>query len=302
VEYQGRRAVAAITRLADGGIALVPLYPQIAPLGFELLEVPADYSRRGSFVIPRTSLYRQYRSVHGVKLSLHFRGFVQLSRRDSQGIVSGRDPETGVPRGFGFQSFPLDNPPRSGPTFALIAWGLSDYPEGNARGEDLTVHPSDIYAQWPDERRARNTLAFEFWVLARTALRHGRLRGDHMVLAGRHSHYPGTGFEFIVVDIDSPFYVLGLVATAFQGRWARPSGVSLHSPSDRRMSRTLWAISSPLPTTELPSADYLPSAPSLPAVPLVLRPSFPVGKAGTGRLWGKPRDGEVHLVQASAEA
>ena len=60
--------------------------------------MPATYDAPG-FWLSRSAMYREYSSAHGVKLSLHGSGFVQFSRAGTTGVLAGKDPQTGRPRG-----------------------------------------------------------------------------------------------------------------------------------------------------------------------------------------------------------
>jgi hypothetical protein len=249
--------VARVLAYPDGGWGLVPLYrPQPHP-GFLLLESPVDYSRRGEFLVPVETMYRQYRSAHGIKLSIHGDGFLQFSRADAQGVISGRDPVTGESRGFGYQSFRPDDPPRSGPMFGLGAWGLDEFDlHGARRSGALIVDERHLYF-YPAWLKRWDAYMFEFWPLPRYALPHVRIRhGLTMLAAPRHPYYSYFPFHWIVLDLGNPTMFLGLVVTAHECGWDAPSGTSLHTASDRRITKSLQAICPPPWEGAAPSADW----------------------------------------------
>ncbi len=73
--------------------------------------VPVGYSRSGGFVVARPDLLAELRSAYRMKLSIHGRGFVQFSKVDMQGVLSGRDPATDRPRSLGYETWLVRNPP-----------------------------------------------------------------------------------------------------------------------------------------------------------------------------------------------
>lgn len=287
------RRVAKILPLSDGGWALLPGFDPKPSRGFLLLEVPTDYRQKGSVNIPRSSLYREYRSTHGVKLSIHGHGFVQFSRIGADGVLSGTDPVTGKARGFGLQSFPVTEPPRSGPMFGLGAWGLEAYPKlpPSTRGSIL-FEDEDLYFQSPDRDIDRNAYAVEFWPLPRRVLPAARLHRQKLVLEiPGHPYYADEPFVFVVLDTGHSPMILGVVVTAYVARWQSLSGVTLSSPSDRRLERALTAISPPPHQHQVRSADYRDAWPALPDARRVLLPVRHVPDTGLDRPWGRRRPG-----------
>jgi hypothetical protein len=283
----GTRQVAKLASYPDGGWALIPGFqPQPHP-GCLLLEVSVDYSRAGVQLAHRASLLREYQSAHGVKLSIHGDGYVQLSRVGTEGVLSGRDPITHNPRAFGFQSFPTTDPPRTGPTFGARAWGLDTFPQPRARST-LIVPETEFYVERPDIVERRTAIALEFWILPRWALPHAHRRGGLTILeAGPRLYYASQPVEFIVLDTGHPMMILGLVVTACHAGWPSPSGMSLHSPSDLPMRRTLQAISPPPYADEIPSADYDDAQPTLPRARTMVLPTQWVSDETLVRPWGR---------------
>jgi hypothetical protein len=283
----GTRHIAKLASYPDGGWAVIPGFePQPHP-GYLLLEVPADYSRAGAQLMPRPSLLREYRSAHGVKLSIHGDGYVQLSRVGTEGVLSGRDPITHSPRAFGFQSFRTTDPPRTGPTFAVMAWGLELFPRPRARNT-LTVPETEFYVERPDLVEHRTAIALEFWILPRWALPHAHRRGELNILeGGPRPYYASQPVEFIVLDTGHPMMILGLVVTACHAGWPSPSGISLQSPSDFAMRRTLQAISPPPYADGVPSADYEAAQPALRRSRTIVLPTQWVSDDTLVRPWGR---------------
>jgi hypothetical protein len=252
----GPKQLAKVIAYRDGGFGLVPLYAVDPGLGTLLVETPAAYDAPG-FLVHQQSMYREYRSSHPVKLSIHGSGFVQFSRAGTNGVISGKDPLTRRARGFGYQSPPPTNPPRSGPMFAMTAWGLGEYGDYHGPGKhSILMGPDDIYSAQPGAP-GLSGYALEFWPLPRYALPSARLHGGLVKLTNPpHRYYNNKPFDFTVLDVGNPLMILGLVVTRFAPEWATPSGMTLSGPSDLSQRKALFAVS-PIPQSgSFSSADY----------------------------------------------
>jgi hypothetical protein len=175
-------SIAKLVPLADGGCSLIPAFSPSPHPGWLLVEVPVDYSVAGVMRAPRENLFAGYRSDFPVKLSLHGSGLVQFSRVGAQGVLSGRDPVSRAPRALGYDSFPITDPPRTGPMFGRTAWGLSAYPAVQRNRAAVVAQDADVWDQDPDTSKPGNAYAFEFWPLPRWALPHARVAGGHLIL------------------------------------------------------------------------------------------------------------------------
>jgi len=276
--------------LADRGFSLVPAFDPKPHPGTWVGEVPVDYSRAGAAHVGLEQLFREYRASGGVKLSIHSDGFVQLSRRDADGLLSGKQSD-GRPRAFGYQSFMPTDPPRSGPSFGLSAWGLVEYPPAKPNSASLVFRPDEVYQQYPDVEHERNALHVDFWFIPRYALREGVRRGGITFVPGPpHPFYAWEPFEFAVADLGHPLIVIGVVVTAHNVDFSAPSGMSMGVMSDRGMIRTVMAISPPPHDKALPSADYKDARPALPEPIRVLTPTrWDQREPPPGRCWGRAR-------------
>jgi hypothetical protein len=283
------RKIARLTRLADGGVSIIPAYESVRP-GWLLIEISTNYAKVGEFSIPAEDLRRRYVTSGGIKLSLHRDGFVQFSRSGSRGLLSGTDPVTGAARAFGLDSFPLTYPPRSGPMFAMQTWGIDSYPTTFGRGNRIDIRPDSLYYQFPDRDIDRNGYALEFWPFSRDKLVHSKSRHGLVLMPPiRHPYYVGVPAEFVVVDVEGSAMCLGLVVTAMVFDSSLDSGAVLSSPSDKSMKRAMQAFSPVLSGGEDPrSADYDEAFPSLPPPRPFVEPRFHP-KTILDRPWGRKR-------------
>ncbi len=118
------RKITKVVPYKGGGFAVLAPY-HTARKGY-LAKYSVDY-RKTRMQVHRSEM-TEYSADDRVKLSLHRDGFVQFSGEDPGKIVSGRDPESGEPKGLGILlEYPLFQPIFSGPTFGVNVWGLSEF-------------------------------------------------------------------------------------------------------------------------------------------------------------------------------
>lgn len=173
------RKITKIVPYKEGGFAVLVPY-HTARKGY-LAKHRVDY-RENDLHIRRTEI-TEYSADDRVKLSFHKDGFVQFSGEKAGKIVSGRDPESGEPKGLGILlEHPLFNPITSGPTFNIIAWGLSEFEaiQGTSPVNTLVFSEEDFYYRrcTPDSCNAYLIEAFLFsqYYWSGTQYRQGRLR------------------------------------------------------------------------------------------------------------------------------
>lgn len=118
------RTVSKIVPYRDGGFAVVAPY-HAAKEGF-LFKMANPEELGGRFSVPAPAEVYRYTAAHRIKLSFHPDGFIQFSGENPGTMRSARGP-LGEPKGLGILRPPLSKPIVSGPTFGILAWGLSDF-------------------------------------------------------------------------------------------------------------------------------------------------------------------------------
>ncbi|WNV76929.1 hypothetical protein [Geodermatophilus sp. DSM 44513] len=243
------RLLTKIVGLSDGGFAVTAPYHS-ARQGF-LMKFPVDYSR-SELMLPTADVV-PYTADDRVKLSLHLDGFVQFSGERQGRIVSGRDGD-GQPKGLGLIANRLTSPlATDGPTFGLLAWGLDDYKEQVRIRDTLAFGGHDVYyrdctlGDW-------SACIIEGFVYPRSYLSQGVLSGGRLVLPRRFPHYQGPRhtsglftptrnplldmqgalLNLTLVDVGSPYIVIGLLVSRATHGFPSTSGFTLNSPSDMR--------------------------------------------------------------------
>lgn len=120
--------------LPDGGFGVMVPYHKANQGILSKEQVFDSLSRR--LILPPPSVAEIYSVSSRVKLSFHSDGTTQFSGMDGR-IISGKDPITGEFRGLGVVAHPFTQPVRSGPTFAIEAWGLEDFEQCELGGSVL---------------------------------------------------------------------------------------------------------------------------------------------------------------------
>jgi hypothetical protein len=156
-----RKKIAKLILLGEGGFSIASPYHR-ADCGY-LVKNTIDYSKR-NMIIPLKELLEEYTASNQVKLSMHVDGFAQFSSVSGNNIRSGRDLNTGRPRGLGYMSSPLSTPVTTGPTASLSIWGINDFEDADpATNPNRTIHftEDDFYhASTPDECNALQIKVF----------------------------------------------------------------------------------------------------------------------------------------------
>ena len=255
IQDQGTlRKITKIVPYGRGGFAVLVPYHR-ARRG-HLLKYPVDYSKRD--LVLSFAEATEYSAEDRVKLSLHPDGFVQFSGENPGKIVSGRDPETGEPRGLGVMSRPLSAPVNTGPTFGITVWGLSAFEplDAASRHNAVVFSEEDYYYRGctPDTCNGYIVEGFvlqeRYWGAVRN--REGKLTMTVMPMF----EAIGAVFEFRVVPLPGQPALLGLVTSRYRTDFDTPSGFALSGPSDLESSEVLSAIYPAPEDLGVASLDY----------------------------------------------
>jgi hypothetical protein len=227
--------------LSDGGLALTAPYHK-ARSG-SMNKVPFDLRNTGGVRV-EVSETIPFHASDRVKLSYHVDGFVQFSGEDSSKIISGRDPETGEPRGFGLFCRPLAQPVQSGPSVGCSIWGLEDFDiwsPRNSEGAVIFEAPEDFYSEPDSEDTGYKTPVSGYHIpcfifpsaLLENAV--GRIdTGDEMSMRIPMNIYNrDTLFRVKTIRISAET-VLGVIARKQAYQLGARSGFELSGPNDGR--------------------------------------------------------------------
>jgi hypothetical protein len=233
------RKITKIVPYKDGGFGVLVPY-HTARKGY-LAKYSVDY-RKKQMMIHRSECI-EYAAEDRVKLSFHKDGFVQFSGEQPGKIVSGRNQETGEPKGLGvLLEHPLFRPIMSGPTFGLSVWGLQDFESiQGSPSQDTTIFTEEDYYYrgcTPDSWNAYllETFIFPKHYWAGTRNRDGRFK---LSLAFNAFEASGAVLDFTVIPVASQPILLGLMVSRFRHKFPSSSGFSLTSPSDRKQGEPI---------------------------------------------------------------
>lgn len=250
-----RRAITKIIPMTDGFSLLVPYH---SAKSCYLMKSPVDYSK-GLDLVPLNSCVTCEAS-NRVKLSIHFPGFAQFSGENSQLIISGRDPGTGVPRGLGIANDrPFDI--RSGPVAGLGIWGISDFREvRNSKAQINLFEAKSILRDHPAGSVIE--LYIEVWMIPR----HYRVMiADYLGQPMIRMVLPQfSGLEFpqdlYVVDLPNQSHFLGIQLIRCRRTHGNrddgddvdypPSGFTLSGPAALDEHGQYWSLGAFFPRPE----------------------------------------------------
>lgn len=261
-ETAAPRKITKIMPYSSGGFAVLTPYHR-EQRGY-LAKHPVDYRDREPEV-PRTSMI-EYSAEDRVKLSIHADGFVQFSGERQGRITSGRDPQTGEPKGLGLITQPWSDPIATGPTFAVSVWGVDDFLELGVteRHRAIVFSEESLYFRRATPDDFMGVYLIEGFLFPPIYWQAVRKRGDGYVLGITHPYFelPYAQLEFQVVPMENQSVILGVIASRLGGQHPHAaSGFALNGPSEFRRADALLAMY-PSPWSDDPEnrLDYSPDA------------------------------------------
>lgn len=224
------RKITKIVGYGAQGFAVVTPY-HAARTGF-VGKMPIDYKKIGRFAVPRADIIG-FTADNRVKLSYHPDGFVQFSGEAQGTIISGRDPTTGEPKGVGLMSQPLSSPIRSGPSFAISAWGLHDFavlPDAEC-GAAVLFERDDLYFRGTTPSEA-NGIILEVFAFPKRYWAGVRQRGRDYVLTLAFKDFEASraAIDLKVIDIPGQDVMLASFASNARVLFPSDSGWVLNGP------------------------------------------------------------------------
>lgn len=229
----GPRKLTKIVGYGAQGFAVVTPY-HLARSGF-VGKVPRDYSKVGRTWVPHQDIVG-FTAESRVKLSYHPDGFVQFSGEVQGTVISGRDPQSGEPKGIGLMSNPLTSPIRSGPTFGITAWGLQDFAALDAPQSDDVVlfGPDDMYFRGTTPAEA-NALWLEVLAFPKRYWAGVRQRGRDYVLTMAFKDFAASraAIDLKVIDLPGQDVLLAGFVSHQHVKFPSPSGWVLNGPGSR---------------------------------------------------------------------
>lgn len=260
------RAVCKILPLSDGGYSMLAPY-HAAKEGW-LYKHKVDYQEQEQSI--HVSEMQHFVASDRVKLSHHWDGFVQFSGENPQKITSGRNPLTGEPKGLAIMSAPIWRTIKSGPTFGITAWGMTDFKRvTDTRATDVVFRSTGLY-YYRCAPYTFNAYNIEGWVFGADMWDGVRGTENDLRLS---MHFPNRWrapravLEFRVLPLatDDSDCFLGIRVNRLRINFPAPSGYEIGGPSNLRrgqhIAETLKATYPKATDVDLVDAESLDYAP-----------------------------------------
>jgi len=185
--------------------------------------------------VNKDQITKEYIVDKTTKLSIHRSGFVQLS---GNGIISGIDRTTGLPKGVGVFSSPLDTPVDSGPTFSFQCWGISEQFELLKKQDKdcqyiILDRNKDFTEKLILKDRKTNCYSFEFFIFPKEANSFVFEHENKPFINHKIANYifqPGAQFTHPVLDIKFFKEVVCVFPSLTQVDFSSSFGYMLNSP------------------------------------------------------------------------
>lgn len=235
------RRITKITPYKDGGFAMLLPY-HAAKKGY-LMKMPMNYAY-GNHTITRDE-YIAYSAEDRVKLSIHPDGFVQFSGENRGKILSGRDSQTGEPKGLGIMSSPLTKPIMSGPTFGVSVWGLQDFePFVNMGQRGIMIFGESDFYYRDSTCDTWNSYVVEGFVISNKYSWAIRESNGQLTARIFHPFFERTGatFDLRVMPLPNQPVYLGMMVSRLESHFQSPSGFCFGGPSDITLKHGLMAL------------------------------------------------------------
>lgn len=259
--------VTSIYLLSDGSFKIdVPYCPYDQGVA---MKFPVDYRKR-DFYISVNDVVEKFKSTNRPQLTIHASGFVHFS---GKGIRSGIYTITGKPKGIGLYSRPLDNPIHSGPTAAVVVWGLDKFEFNSNSGEKIINFREDHFTkrniQTETDNLTPNTYNLEIFVFPEKMAPGIIKMGNGEVATFQFYNYaeqPGAIFTFPVIRLKNHSSFLGVLPflTFTNFPFISEYGFQITSPSglEKSMgSESFFCIKAEYPNFMFPdineTLDYL---------------------------------------------
>jgi hypothetical protein len=191
-----------------------------------------------------------------VKLTYHTDGFAQFSSENPGSIISGRDPETGEPKGLGLFTHPLATPIVSGPSVGVTVWGIEEFEPADQSEELITFEPEDWYYRKSSPNEA-NSWQLAIYAFATRHVPPVKFRGGQavmeFVLNPISGGVAGSVVELKTVYLAAEEVYLGLYVERFVSRYPVNSGWFLNGPGNYTAYQSGYVLQALYPRDLIPA-------------------------------------------------
>jgi len=248
-----------------GFSVLTPYHKAHSGFLFKQAINPRMFDKAGEHLIRWTDC-AGFTAENRTKLSYHVDGFAQFSSENQGTIISGRDPNTGEPKGLGVMARPFSSPSSSGPSVGISVWGLEDFEETDQDEKLIVFEPPDFYYRlWgPDE-----TNLWQLGIYVFNNVPPVRFDGDQAKMDFALRYPPTAGVVGSIVTLktirlEAEKVTLGLYVESVVGNFPSKSGWHMAGPGNWTSNQTGYVLNAVyprdvIPVDQRPSLDYKPS-------------------------------------------
>ena len=199
------------------------------------------------------------------KLSYHVDGFAQFSSENQGRIISGRDPNTGEPKGLGIMTRPFSNPITSGPSVGIGVWGLEDFEETDQDEKLIVFEPPDFYYRlWgPDETNLWQLGIYVFNGVPPVRFDGNQAKMDFALTYPPTAGVVGSIVTLKMIRLEAEKVSLGLYVESLLGAFPSKSGWQINGPGNWNSTQGGYVLNAVyprdlIPVDQRPSLDYKP--------------------------------------------
>jgi len=257
--------ITKIIGLNGGGFSILTPYHR-AHSGFLFKQAvnPRMFDKAGEHLVKWTEC-AGFTAENRAKLTYHVDGFAQFSSENPGTIISGRDPNTGEPKGLGVMARPFSNPSTSGPSVGISVWGIEDFEEANEKERLIVFEPSDFYYRlWkPEETNLWHLGIYVFNRVSPVRFDNGQAKMDFALTYAPTAGVAGSIVTLRTIRLAAEKVCLGLYVESLVGDFPSKSGWQMGGPGSWTSNQTGYVLHMVyprdlIPVDQLPSLDYRP--------------------------------------------
>lgn len=201
--------ITSIYLLNDGSFKIdMPYYPYKNGL---IVKFIYKYGPKNS-IITENELRQKLSSTNRPQLSIHSTGFTQFS---GPGVRSGIDKSTGLAKGVGVYSAPLDKPVESGPTFVILFWGVKNFEKiSKLKKDDILITQDNLINRPNSNSLGFNTYIFEGYVFHQRFEKYVWIKNNREEATIGFPQYresPGAIFTFPIIRLKNHKSFIGIL-------------------------------------------------------------------------------------------
>jgi len=255
IKYDSKEPARKVTKIiglnGKGFSVLTPYHKEHSGYLFKMLVTPDMVTTKKPLRVPISQTVGFTAESH-VKLTYHTDGFVQFSSEKPGEIISGRDPETGEPKGLGLFTNPLNSPIWTGHSILITLWGLNDFDPLNESDEEALIFDSRHFIYRRCTPESANCWQIALWVFSGYAAPPARWEDGHLLLDAALEPLAAGGRLLAVerlslLHLEQEKIYLGLTVNRVVMNFLEPSGWIINGPGDYTFERAGYTLQAMYP-------------------------------------------------------